>query len=413
MVFFVVTDTRCVVHGVAYPGIPIFFDADGVIEPFSDYMVHVVRDQRRPATTARTYAAYLQKFLKHLASIGVDWTDVTDAVLAAWRDSLLDHQHLKEGTVVAYLSAAFSFYRWAQETGRVRDVVNLSAGREGVRSPRDERTYQISAKHSRRGDVYWPYLPKDRGGAVRHTPSHEEIERVHLKAYETQTGQRDSLLLGLYETCYLRRSEALSLTVRDIPFSEEIESTLLAEEVFTLTVRGKGGRVRPVIVLPEFMELIREHIEDERARVVARAKRRNPRYVDPRALFLSHTTGRALTKDYVSARLSKLIRSAGVENASGHRFRASGLTALVAAYDGYDESGKLLPAEQVLWKAAERAGHKHWRTLEPYLRIVRSAGAKPRIELMLRDHTRVGVLEREVVQLRAKLRAWRSQRSQG
>ena len=154
VVFFVVTDTRCVVHGVAYPGIPIFFDADGVIEPFSDYMVHVVRDQRRPATTARTYAAYLQKFLKHLASIGVDWTDVTDAVLAAWRDSLLDHQHLKEGTVVAYLSAAFSFYRWAQETGRVRDVVNLSAGREGVRSPRDERTYQISAKHSRRGDVY-------------------------------------------------------------------------------------------------------------------------------------------------------------------------------------------------------------------------------------------------------------------
>ena len=32
VVFFVVTDTRCVVHGNAYPGIPIFFDTDGVIE---------------------------------------------------------------------------------------------------------------------------------------------------------------------------------------------------------------------------------------------------------------------------------------------------------------------------------------------------------------------------------------------
>ena len=411
MVFFVVTDTRCVVRGNVYPGIPIFFDTDGVIEPFSDYMVHVVREQRRPATTARTYAAYFQKFLKHLASIGVVWTNVTDGTLIAWRDALLGQQHLEAGTVVAYLSAAFSFYRWAEESGRVRYVVNLYAGRDGVRPTRDERSYQISAYRSRRGEVYWPYLPKDPGGAVRHTPSHEEIERVHIKVFETQTGERDSLLLSFYEDCYLRRSEALSLTVRNVPFWEDIESKLMAEEVFTLSVRGKGSKVRPVIVLPELMALAREHIEGERARVVARAKWRDERYVDPGALFLSHTSGRALTRDYVSGRISKAIRLAGVENASGHRLRASGLTALVAAYDGFDESGKFLPAEQVLWKAAERAGHRHWRTLQPYLSIVRSSGSKPQIELMLRDHTRVGVLERRVVHLKAKLRA-RARRSQ-
>ena len=405
VVFFAVTDARCVVRGNPYPGIPIFFDADGVNEPFSDYMIHAVRDQRRPATTARTYAAYLQKFLKNFSSIGVIWTDVTDTMLIAWRDALLNQQHLAPGTVAAYLSAAFSFYRWAEESCRVRDVVNLYVDRDGVRPSQEERSYQISAKRSRRGQLYWPYLPKDPGGAVRHTPSHEEIERVHIKVFETQTGQRDSLLLSLYEDCYQRRSEALSLTVRDIPFWEDIESKLMANEVFTLSVRGKGSTVLPVIVLPELMALAREHIEGERARVVARAKRRNERYVDPGALFLSHTTGSVLTKDYVTVRLSKAIHAAGVRNASGHRFRASGLVALVAAYDGFDESGKFLPAEQVLWKAAERAGHKHWRTLEPYLRIVRSAGAKPQIELMLRDHTRVAVLERRVVQLKAQLRA--------
>ena len=410
--FFTVTDDRCVVGGTAYPGIPIFFDADGVIEPFSDYMIHVVRDQRRPATTARTYAAYLQTFLKHLASIGTVWTDVTDATLTAWSDALLGRRYLKEGTVAAYLSTVFSFYRWAQETGRVRYAVNLYVGRAGLHPSSDGRSYQISAKRSRRGDLYWPYLPTDRNSAVRHTPTHEEIERVHVHVFETQTGERDSLLLSLYEDCYLRRSEALSLTVRDIPFSEDIESTLMAGEVFTLSVRGKGSKVREVIFLPELLALAREHIEGERAFVVAQAKRRNDRYVDPGALFLSHTTGRVLTKDYVSARLSKAIRLAGVENASGHRFRASGLTALVAAYDGFDESGKPLPAEQVLWKAAERAGHKHWRTLEPYLKLVRNSQGKPQIELMLRDHTRVGVLERQVVQLTAKLRARRAQRSQ-
>ena len=236
---------------------------------------------------------------------------------------------------------------------------------------------------------------------------------MHIEVFETQTGERDSLLLSFYEDCYLRRSEALSLTVRDIPFWEDIESKLVAEEVFTLFVRGKGNKVRPVIVLPELMALAQEYIEGERARVVAQAKLRHPRYVDPGALFLSQTSGRALTRYYVSGRISKAIRLAGVENASGHRFRASGLTALVAAYDGFDESGKFLPAEQVLWKAAEAAGHKHWRTLEPYLRIVRSSGSKPQIELMLRDHTRVAVLERRVVQLQAKLRARRARHSQG
>ena len=412
MVFFVVTDTRCVVSGNACPGIPIFFDTDGVIEPFSDYLVHVVREQRRPATTARTYAAYLQKFLKHLASIGVVWTDVTDGTLMAWRDALLGQQHLEAGTVAAYLSAAFSFYRWAEESGRVRYAVNLDAGLDGLRATRDARSYQISAKRSRRGEVYWPYLPTDPGGEVRHTPSHEEIERVHVQVFATQTGERDSLLLSFYEDCYLRRSEALSLTVRDVPFWEDIESKLMAEEAFTLCVRGKGSKLRPVIVLPELMAVAREHIEGERARVVARARSRHARYVDPGALFLSQTSGRALTTDYVSARISKAIRSAGVENASGHRFRASGLTALVAAYDGFDESGKFLPADQVLWKAAERAGHRHWRTLDPYLSFVRSSGAKPQIELRLRDHTRVAVLERRVVQLKAKVRA-RARRSQG
>ena len=409
--FFVVTDTRCVVRGNAYPGIPIFFDADGVIEPFSDYMVHVVRDQRRPATTARTYAAYLQTFLKHLASIGVEWTDVADGTLVAWRDALLTQQGLAPGTVGAYLSAAFSFYRWAEESGRVRYAVNLSAGRDSPHPTPDERSYRISARRSRRGDLYWPHLPQDPGGEVRHTPSPDETERVHVQVFETQTGERDSLLLSFYEDCYLRRSEALSLTVADIPFWEDIERKLTATEVFTLLVRGKGGKVRPVIVLPELMELARVHIEGARARVVARARSRDARYVDPGRLFLSHTTGRALNNDYVSARISKAMRAAGVENASGHRLRASGLTALVAAYDGYDEAGKLLSVEDVLWKAAERAGHRHWRTLEPYLRVVRSAGVEPRVEVVLRNHTRVGILERRVTQLKAELRARRAGRS--
>ena len=408
LLFFVCTTGRCQIKGHAYPGIPIFFDESGLIRHASDFMLHLVYDLRTPVTTARTKAMHLQALLKRIAAIGMPWTDVTDGVLIAWRDELLDQSRLAPGTVSAYLSTVFGFYRWAEESGHVRYVVNLHAGLNGMRPARVDRSYQISAKRSRRGELYWPYLPRDPGGAVRHTPTHKEIERVHIEVFETKTGERDSLLLSFYEDCYLRRSEALSLTVRDIPSRDDIESKDMAEKVFTLSVRGKGGRVRPVFVLPELMALAREHIEGERARVVARAKRRDERYVEPEALFLSWTTGAVLTKDYVSARISKAILDAGVENASGHRLRATGLMALVAAYDGFDDSGKPLPAEQVLWKVAERAGHKHWRTLEPYLRISRAAGAEPQVELRLRDHTRVGVLERRVVRLKAELRERRT-----
>ena len=410
LLFFVCTTERCKINRIAYPGIPIFFNESGFIAHASAYMVHLVYELRRPVTTARTCAMHMQKFLKHIAAIGLSWADVTDGVLVAWRNELLDQSRLAPGTVGAYLGTVFHFYCWAEESGRVRFVVNLHAGAYGVRPSRDERSYQISSKRSRRGNVYWPYLPKDSGGAVRHTPTHDEIELIHIKVFETKTGERDSLLLSFYEDGYLRRSEALSLTVRDIPSWEDIESKLMTEKVFTLSVRGKGGRVRPVIFLPELMALAREHIEGERARVVAQARRRNERYVDSGALFLSYTTGHPLTRNYVSARISKVILAAGVKNASGHRLRATGLVALVAAYDGFDESGKRLPAEQVLWKAAERAGHKHWRTLEPYLRIARTAGSESKVELMLRDNTRVAVLERRVVKLVAELRTRRSHR---
>ena len=408
LLFFVHTTDRCQIRGHSVAGIPVFFGQSGVIRHASDFMVYLVYELRRPETTARTKAMHLQAWLKHIAAIGMSWTDVTDGVLIAWRDELLDQSRLAPGTVSAYLGTVFSFYRWAEETGRVRYAVNLYTGLKGVRPPPDERTYQISARRSRRGDLYWPYLPKDPGGELRHTPTHEEIERVHIKVFETKTGERDSLLLSFYEDCYLRRSEALSLTVRDIPSWDDIEIKRLAKELFTLRVRGKGGSVRPVFVLPELMDLAREHIEGERARVVARAKRRNARYVEPGAFFLSWTTGAVLTKDYVSARISKAILEAGVENASGHRLRARGLVALIAAYDVLDESGNRLPAEQVLWKVAERAGHKHWRTLEPYLRISRTAGAEPQVELRLRAHTRVAVLERREARRTVELRARRA-----
>ena len=101
--------------------------------------------------------------------------------------------------------------------------------------------------------------------------------------------------------------------------------------------------MRTVEVLPELMARAREHIEEDRSVVVLQARRRNPASSEPDSLFLAQTTGAPVNNDHMSRRISNLMRSVGIENASGHRLRARGLTTLTEAYDGVDDSGRSLP----------------------------------------------------------------------
>ena len=105
----------------------------------------------------------------------------------------------------------------------------------------------------------------------------------------------------------------------------------------------------------------------------------------------------------MSRRISDLMRSVGIENAAGQRLRARGLTALTEAYDGVDDSGRSLPPEQVLWKVAQSAGHRNWRSLRPYLNMVRSARHATPVDELVRLRARARLLERENAQLKSKL----------
>ena len=401
--FFVPTTARCKIKGHSYPGIPVFFDECGVIRHASDFMVHLVYGQRRPTTTARTYAMHLQRFLKHLKVIDLAWDQVTDGTLFAWRDMLLEREGLASGTVAAYLITVFGFYLWAEETSRIQFAVAIYDHDDASGDSRD-RQYRISAsRSSRRGHYYWPHLPRVEASSVRHTPVSSEIERLHVEAFYTQTGQRDSLVLSLFEECSLRRAEALGLTVDDVPTWDEIEIALAKGTVFHLSILGKGAVTRTVEAPTELMAWAREYIEGDRAEAVDRAKQRNSLYKEPKALFLAQTTARPLTKDHLSRRISGLMRSVDIENASGHRLRAAGLTARARAYDGVDESGRPFPKEQVLIKLAQYAGHRNIRSLEPYLDNARSSSQAPEIQDQIRDTASVHVLRRKIAALKAKL----------
>ena len=403
LLLFVPTTTGCVLRGNGSPGIPVFFDERGVVRPLSDFMVHLAYEQGKPVSSVGTYAHYLQKFFRHLRALGVAWEEVNDGVFIAWRNQLLKTDGLASSTVSAYLSAVFWLYEWAERTGRLRYAVALYEECDDASCECHTREYRISASRTERhGNFKWSYLPAKLPRGLRHTPVDEEIERLHVALFATRTGQRDSLLLSFYEECYLRRAEALSITVDDIASWEAIDAAVAERKVFELEILGKGGRCRVVAVLPALMERARDYIEGARADAVRLGCRRDPRFREPSALFLSQTSGRPVDKNHVSRRISQIMRSAGIRNASGHRLRASGLTALVRAYDRVDEQGRRAPAEQVLWKVAELAGHRRWQSLYPYLALARSPDSSSGVEEVLRDKAKITALLRRVAELESE-----------
>ena len=386
------------------PAPPIFFDDNGIIRPLSDYMISLIYQCRKPESTVETYAYYLQKFFKHINELEINWSDVTDRDLIRWRDQMIDIERLRPSTVFACLLKVFHFYQWAEESGILKYAVATYDECNEQSCSCHDRIYQISAVRKGRYNYYtWPYLPKINQQANRHTPVNEEIEKLHVEAFKSSTGQRDSLLLSFYEELCMRRMEALSITVKDIPAWDEIEEYIASDKPFILTILGKRNRVRHVPALPELMVRAREYIEDERKVVIKRAKSRNSTFIPPDELFLSETTALPLTKEYVSRHISELMQSTDIKRASGHRLRASGLTALVEAYDGVDETGRPYSAEQVLWKVADHAGHANPSSLQPYLNIARSPKRASSVEKGIRDSTRLHMLQRENAELKAML----------
>lgn len=367
------TDDRCVNEGVAYSGIPVFFDRHGVVESLTDYMVFLRRVEGHPASTVETYAYQLQKFFKYLQTEQVEsgclqWQNVTDQTLISWRDRLIKIDGLLDSTVNNYLNCVFSFYMWAEQFGRVKNCLAIYEHQDN-----EHKVYQIAANRDRKGRWSWPYLPKIKNKPDRNTPTPEQLEAVHVRAFEqSETGQRDSLILSLYEDMGLRESEALGLKLTDVPSWDDIDLALEENRAFVMKIVGKGGKTRYVPALPELMRRAKEYIEGDRASAIAAARQRNPAYRQPQALLVSQTSGNELNRQYLSKRLSLLLKSSGIKDVSGHRVRATFIETQVEANDGYDQTGRPLPAEQVLWKVGERVGHSSPESTRPYLNKVRS-----------------------------------------
>jgi len=397
MIFYQLTNGECVIPGdfkdSSHPGIPVFFNKSGVIEVVTDYFIYKSITDTDVNSSVVTYADQTQKFLRFLEHYSSDkplaWNKVMDRHLIQWRNMMIE-----EGKASSYIRACletvFKLYEWAERNKRIRNHVAIY---------NDDKVYPISAKQGKTKAWSWPYYPRVIS-PHKNTPTNDQLEKLHVETMEASNvvGLRDSLLLSMYERT-ARRSEALQIKVSDIPDWDELEEYLCENKIIYIPVIGKRGKKRDLLFLPETMEIVREYIEGDRANVVKAAKKRSPSYREPECLFISHTSGLPLNKQYVSRRISNLMKQSGIENASGHRVRAKGLTDVVSAYDGFDERGNPYAAEDVLIRGAEHAGHSNPASLRPYLALSRSAGLASKlnnIELARTNEIKLNMQKKEL-----------------
>ncbi|MBX3595854.1 site-specific integrase [Sphingomonas sp.] len=377
----VMTSGTCVIRGIRRPSIPTLVWPDGIDEPASDWFRYLSVDLELAAGSVGEYANILRPFLRFCRERGRGWTTVDDAFLTIWRDHLRHTMKLGVARINTSLQTIFAFYKWAEETKRLRFHVGIYVPGDLPVALQDV-TFAISAKQhfskGRHGKVFGSWstpLTLSNSGAssrMRHTPTNDEIEDLHADVAERPMGERDSLIFSWKEDCGPRRFELNTLRKDQLPTIDQLDQLIERDEPWIIDIVRKGRKAGELRVLPELVFRTLDHIDHGRRQIVESFKG-VPGYKEPPEVFLSSKTGMALHLDSITSLGRRSFKAVGIENSSIHRLRAryavrtiEGL--LDALLAGDLNIGSMSNwAETILVKAAEQMGHSSPASLRPYL----------------------------------------------
>ena len=378
------TDASCRLNGQFWPDIPTLVWPDGIDESVSDWLRDLVVEQGILASSAYEYAKVIRPFLRFCRKLRRSWESVDDQFLIIWRGHLHRTLGLSVKRVNTSLKTIFAFYRWAEETKRIRFRVGIYPLDE-LPPPLQQITFPISAKRtfskapSGRVDGSWT-TPLTLSGAlqsspVRHTPTEDEIRALHENVVERIQGERDSLMFSWAEEAGPRRAEFLQVGKSHMPSGDQLADLIEKDEPWAILVRRKGGKTKPLNVPTDLIIRTLDFIEFERREIVEKCLETIVGYREPDALFLSSTTGLVLHPDSVTSIGRRAFRQTGIQRANIHRLRARFAvrtieTLVEAVFSGQFVGSESSWVETILVKAAEVMGHADPRSLRPYLTYV-------------------------------------------
>lgn len=174
----------------------------------------------------------------------------------------------------------------------------------------------------------------------------QQIKSLFEVCDNTKLGMRDKVMLALYYSCGLRRSEAIQVEIRDIDFTNNI-----------LFVRnGKGGKQRYVPFTDSTHQILKQYIDVGRKRLNRRNRLRNT--------LLIGKNGDRLKPQALQLRLNTLCKKAEIKQKVGlHTLRHS-----IATH--------LLMLNMSIYKISEFLGHSSLESTQIYTHIVENIGNK-------------------------------------
>lgn len=343
-------------------GFPILVDrAMRIVEPAFAYLIEIaiIPGRSHSVETVRTYAEHLHDWFDTLEQSGLDWRNVGEPVVAAYRNRMLEQPSQHTGrpyaraTVNARVHTVCRFYAWAQRRGL---IAHLPFGLIEVWAP--------GARHQHAA----PHLVLEGGlktwANILTVPEQGRIPRP-LRAAElarllSVLGQPYRLMAEWAVTTGLRRMELCALTLKHLPPVHDPGRDPLIPVEITQT---KGDRPRTVYAPVRLADRTQWYVGEER--VAAMRRRGRSAGSRPTALFL-RPSGEPLTHASTSAVFGRAFDAAGLQG-SLHLLRHTFAVTMLAALQRrlrVDPDLNPLKVLQVLM------GHSSIETTALYLRCV-------------------------------------------
>jgi len=352
-------------YGLSVPQVPMLLDAKmRLVEPACAWLLHValVRGRTRSKETWRTYGEALYDWWQTLEANDWSWDAIGHNEIAAYRDRMLtgmsDHtgRPYARSTINMRLRVLALFYRWCFASGLVQRVpfsasdVNVSRSRPATFLAHVDATAGMQAANEL---------------TVRHTRSlPTPLESGVIRRLMTGMSARDRLIVEWAVTTGMRRMEIAGLRLSLLPDASSATFATLPVAAIRLDV-AKGGKVRQVYPPLPLIDRTRAYIREERAVAVRQARRREPSYQEPDAVFL---TGRAsvMTPRAIGAMFTRACSASSVEatfHALRHTFAGAMLRFLQRQSAKAPDLNPLLALQAIL-------GHADLATTGIYLRML-------------------------------------------
>ncbi len=345
------TDHTFYADGVSRVGIPFLADSKAVLVESANrylYFVACIKGRTSSPATWRTYGEHLYEFFSFLEENNLDWNQVGEAQIAAWRNGMVT-RGLKRTTCNHRIRTVADFYTWCKRRGLVSD---LPFYREEiyVSKPKGFLAHVDALGNSVHANELT--LP-----STRTLPRFLTLRQAGAFIYAL-TPERTRLVAWVMVLCGLRREEAALLDIRVFPSpaghdpSKAIKMTL--DPALTPT---KGSKERWVNLPYPLAGRLHDYLMLERPALAKKFKKKYGRYTTK--LFLTQF-GEELSLDGLDDQFEKASKASGIK-CTPHMLRHT-----FAVHELIRMSGK--PNINSLMWVSDRLGHASITTTQIYVK---------------------------------------------